>query len=213
MIARLPCFATGTPVDATTSAAAVEMLNVPAPSPPVPTTSIAPSGASTRSTRSRIADANPASSSTVSPRIRRRDEQRRELGRRRLAVHHGAHREAGLVEVEGAALDDRSPARPGRGSLIARPRRSSAMPGGREGPARGIERRGLALAGLAQEVREEVRALRRQDALGVELDALERQRDVAQAHHDLVLLAHRGDPQLSAERRGDPRTASGSARP
>jgi len=34
-------------------------------------TSIAPSGASTLSTRSRMADANPASSSTVSPRMRR----------------------------------------------------------------------------------------------------------------------------------------------
>jgi len=49
----------------------VEMLKVPEPSPPVPTTSIVPSGASTRRTRSRIAIANPASSSTVSPRIRR----------------------------------------------------------------------------------------------------------------------------------------------
>ena len=71
VIARLPCLATGTPAAAATSAAVVEMLNVPLPSPPVPTTSIAPSGASTRTTRSRIADAKPASSSTVSPRIRR----------------------------------------------------------------------------------------------------------------------------------------------
>ena len=71
VIARLPCLATGTPAAAATSAAVVEMLNVPLPSPPVPTTSIAPSGASTRVTRSRIADAKPASSSTVSPRIRR----------------------------------------------------------------------------------------------------------------------------------------------
>ena len=71
VIALLPCLATGTPAAAATSAAVVEMLNVPLPSPPVPTTSIAPSGASTRVTRSRIADAKPASSSTVSPRIRR----------------------------------------------------------------------------------------------------------------------------------------------
>ena len=71
VIARLPCFATGTPAPATTSAAVVEMLSVPLPSPPVPTTSIAPAGASTRDTRSRIAAANPASSSIVSPRIRR----------------------------------------------------------------------------------------------------------------------------------------------
>ena len=71
VIARLPCFATGMPAAATTSAAAVEMLKVPLPSPPVPTTSIVPSGASTASTRSRIASAKPASSSTVSPRMRR----------------------------------------------------------------------------------------------------------------------------------------------
>ncbi len=70
MIARLPCFATGVPAAATTSDAAVEMLNVPLPSPPVPTRSIVPGGASTLTTRSRIAPANPASSSVVSPRIR-----------------------------------------------------------------------------------------------------------------------------------------------
>ena len=34
--ARLPCFATGRPVAATTIAVAVEILNVPEPSPPVP---------------------------------------------------------------------------------------------------------------------------------------------------------------------------------
>ena len=33
---RLPCLATRTPAPATTSAAAVETLNVPPPSPPVP---------------------------------------------------------------------------------------------------------------------------------------------------------------------------------
>ena len=71
VIARLPCLATGTPLAATTSADVVEMLNVPEPSPPVPTTSIVPAGASTRTTRSRIAVAKPTSSSTVSPRIRR----------------------------------------------------------------------------------------------------------------------------------------------
>ena len=38
--ARLPCLATGTPAAATTSAAAVLMLNVPEPSPPVPQVSM-----------------------------------------------------------------------------------------------------------------------------------------------------------------------------
>ena len=70
VIARLPCFATGTPAAATMNAEVVEMLNVPEPSPPVPTMSIAPTGASTRRTRSRISEAKPASSSIVSPRMR-----------------------------------------------------------------------------------------------------------------------------------------------
>ncbi len=39
---RLPCLATGTPAAAATRAAAVEMLNVPRPSPPVPQVSTSP---------------------------------------------------------------------------------------------------------------------------------------------------------------------------
>ena len=69
-IARLPCFATGTPAPATTKAAQVEMLKVPLPSPPVPQVSMAPSGARTVSTLARMARAAPAISSTVSPRTR-----------------------------------------------------------------------------------------------------------------------------------------------
>ena len=40
LIERLPCFATGTPPAEITNAEVVEMLNVPVPSPPVPTISI-----------------------------------------------------------------------------------------------------------------------------------------------------------------------------
>ena len=43
--ARLPCLATGTPRPASTKVTAVETFNVPAWSPPVPQTSIAPGGA------------------------------------------------------------------------------------------------------------------------------------------------------------------------
>ena len=68
--ARLPCLATGTPAPATTKAARVEMLNVPAPSAPVPHRSTAPSGASTRTARARMTRAKAASSSGVSPRTR-----------------------------------------------------------------------------------------------------------------------------------------------
>src|SRR5262245_54261799 len=69
-IARLPCFATGTPAPATTKAAQVEMLKVPLPSPPVPHVSMAPAGARTAKTFARMARAAPAISSTVSPRTR-----------------------------------------------------------------------------------------------------------------------------------------------
>ena len=66
--ARLPALATGTPVAATTSATAVEMLKVPRTSPPVPQVSMAPAGASTASARERMARTKPASSPAVSPR-------------------------------------------------------------------------------------------------------------------------------------------------
>ncbi len=66
--ARLPCFATGTPQAATTRLTAVDTLSVWCPSPPVPQTSIAFSGASIGIKRARKARAAPAISSSVSPR-------------------------------------------------------------------------------------------------------------------------------------------------
>ena len=72
LAARLPCLATAAPEAAATMAAAVEMLNVPIPSPPVPTTSmIGERRGVTATTRDRIASANPAISSAVSPLARR----------------------------------------------------------------------------------------------------------------------------------------------
>src|SRR5262245_51423580 len=68
--ARLPCFATGTPLPATIKAAQVETLTDPEPSPPVPTTSMASAGACTFSILPRIAATAPVISSTVSPRTR-----------------------------------------------------------------------------------------------------------------------------------------------
>ncbi len=68
--ARLPCLATGTPQAAVINAASVEILNVPCPSPPVPTMSIAPAGAATRSIFRRSAATAPVSSATLSPRTR-----------------------------------------------------------------------------------------------------------------------------------------------
>ncbi len=68
--ARLPCLATGTPAPATTKVTAVETFSVPALSPPVPQTSIAPSGAVIAVIRLRMARTAPVSSATVSPRTR-----------------------------------------------------------------------------------------------------------------------------------------------
>src|SRR4029079_6936255 len=68
--ARLPCLATGTPAPATISAAQVETLYEPQGSPPVPTTSMASGGAATLVILSRMVEAAPVISSTVSPRTR-----------------------------------------------------------------------------------------------------------------------------------------------
>lgn len=68
---RLPCLATAAPAAAATKAAAVEMLNVLAPSPPVP--HVSTSGVRRGvilAAFSRITRAQPAISSTVSPLIR-----------------------------------------------------------------------------------------------------------------------------------------------
>jgi hypothetical protein len=65
---RLPCFATRTPAPAATNAAAVETLNERERSPPVPQVSTTiPAGAVNFVTFRRMARANPAISSTVSP--------------------------------------------------------------------------------------------------------------------------------------------------
>lgn len=69
--ARLPCLATATSQLATTIATVVEMLNVPALSPPVP--QVSSSGlrlVCIGGTRPRIASAKPAISSVVSPFMR-----------------------------------------------------------------------------------------------------------------------------------------------
>ena len=65
--ARLPCLTMGMPAAARAIADIVEMLTVPKPSPPVPTTSRERDGRSTASAWSCIASARPWISSTVAP--------------------------------------------------------------------------------------------------------------------------------------------------
>ena len=69
--ARLPCLATFSPAPAATKAAAVEMLNVSCPSPPVPTESTRSPSTLTFSENSRMTVAMPAISGVVSPFSRR----------------------------------------------------------------------------------------------------------------------------------------------
>ena len=96
LTARLPCLATGTPAAAATSAAPVEMLKVPAPSPPVPAVSstLPPSRSSARA-RARIARAPPVSSAADSPLSLQRDQEARDQRLGRLAVEDLAHHALG----------------------------------------------------------------------------------------------------------------------
>ena len=69
-IERLPCFATGIPDAAITNDAVVETLNVPVPSPPVPTMSITSVSCFTWRALLLITSAQAVISSIVSPFIR-----------------------------------------------------------------------------------------------------------------------------------------------
>ena len=69
--ARLPCLAMRTPAPAATSAAAVEMLKVLLPSPPVPTESTTVPSTRTLRENSRMTVAMPAISPVDSPLSRR----------------------------------------------------------------------------------------------------------------------------------------------
>ena len=211
MIARLPCFATGTPAAATTSEAAVEMLNVPLPSPPVPTRSIVPGGASTRTTRSRIAPAKPGQLVGGLAAHPERDEEGGQLGGGRLAVHDRAHRAARLVDRQGPAVDDRGERGPDRvahrtavpvgvaGSTVGSSLRIDG-PGvvGRLGhpavanePATSSSRAASPSPARRRKLARRCGPSGVRTDFGVELDALERQRHVAEAHDHPVLLGHR----------------------
>ena len=104
---RLPCLATRTPQAATTSAAAVEMLNVPERSPPVPQVSNTLAGGVDSGTASaRIVRAKPDELGGPLAFHRQADQQPGDLRRRRVAAHDHGHR-------------------------LRRPRRSSGLRGGR----------------------------------------------------------------------------------
>ena len=103
---RLPCFATAAPAAAVTRAAAVEMLYVFAPSPPVPTTSTrSVRDGFTRRTCSRIASAQPAISSAVSPFTRSATRKPAICACVASPAMISRHRRAGLVAREVVAVE------------------------------------------------------------------------------------------------------------
>ena len=113
--ARLPCLATGMPQPATTSAAAVDMLSVPAPSPPVPTTSIASSGAPDPRC---LGAHGPRRPGDLVHRLAAQPEghqERADLRRRGVAGHDGIERALGLFFAE--AMPVRDPAQHGLESV------------------------------------------------------------------------------------------------
>ena len=110
--ARLPCLATGTPTLATTRPVAVEMLKVPEASPPVPTVSIVPGGASIVTALARMMRAAPVISSTVSPRTRSAINNAPICDGRGVAAHDDVERRLGLAFGQARARP-----RPGRGGV------------------------------------------------------------------------------------------------
>ena len=111
------------------------------------------------------------------------DRRQRRRGRARSS---GGPARGGRRTASGAASSPAS-VRHARASRTTR----SPRPGGTPPPP-----------GEAEEVGEQVRAVGREHGLGVELDALDRQRPVAQAHDHAVLGARRGHVQVGGQRRG-----------
>src|SRR5262245_18044966 len=178
---RFPCFATGTPAAATTRPAAVEMLKVEAPSPPVPQVSIAPGGTpGMGSAAARSARAAAVSSSIVSPFVR--------SATRKAAIC------AGVASPASTALI----AWPISGSVRSWPSTTRAMASrsvrsGSSGSSGGRRSRGQA----RQEIAEQLLSRERQDRLGVELDALDEQLPVAHSHDRLAVAV--GGPRRALE--------------
>src|SRR6185436_19291870 len=182
---RLPCFATWTPPAAATRAAAVEMLNVPRPSPPVPQVSTTPARPWRMWTeRRRMAAAAPAISGTDSPFIR------------------SATRSAALI----GSLTRPSMSCPNRSSVSSRVRCSPAArrqsasfaPFASATGHRLLRCRRLQtmLPAHLEEVGEQVAAGAGQHRLGMELHAPIREQGVMHAHEDAVVRGPGHGPQL-----------------
>src|SRR5947209_4486412 len=172
---RLPCLATGAPAAAATWAAAVEMLTVPRPSPPVPQVSTSPCRWwGMGMARRRMAAAAPEISATASPFMRR-------------ATSSAAFR---------VSLTCPSMSWPKSSSVSSRVRWSPAV------TRTSAVRASMAIAGLpaeVQEVGEQPWARAGEHRLGVELHAPVGELAVAQAHEGVVV---RPGQRLQLRRQG-----------
>src|SRR3712207_1233104 len=179
--ARLPCLAIVTPAPRATKVAAVETLMVPFASPPVPQVSTTPSGASTLAAKRRIARAKPTISKTDSPRTLN-------------AVKSAAVAAGGTVP-----------------SMMVSSARS-ASPSVRVSPAAALRSvsRSIRVSSEVQEVLQQLAPAAGEDALGVELDALDREVAMPDAH-DRTVLGSRGDNEALRHRVGldDERVVAG----
>src|SRR4051794_26866799 len=155
---RLPCLATAHPWPAAIRAAVVDTLNVGLP-PPVPAVSIRSSRpASTGVANARMVVARPTSSSIVSP-----------LVRSAIRMPEVSTSEALPAMISASTAAVCSALRSWRWASAS----SAAV------------RIGL---GIGQEVAQQVLAVRRQDGLGMELDADRGERPVAHGHQDAAAV-------------------------
>src|SRR5580658_7008887 len=188
--ARLPCLATGTPNAATTNVTAEDTFKVPAPSPPVPQTSMAPSGASIAVMRARMARTAPVISGTVSPRTR--------IAMSNAPICAGvASPDMMMVNAASASSAD-SVSPPASLPMVGF--RSCDMPrwtgsGGASGR--------VGEAGNGEEVGQDPMAVLAGDAFGMELDAVDRIVTVMHGHDQPVVCPGGGDQTFRQRISGD----------
>src|SRR3954471_10544988 len=175
---RLPCLATGTPQPATTKAVAVDTLSVARPSPPVPHTSMVPSGARTVVIAARIARTAPVISATEGGRI---------ASAVRNAAIRGSLTSPRMIASKAPAASSAERSSPTATRLSASPKLDVLMPGARE------------IVGNLEKILQQGVTIFRGDAFRMELHAMDGVRLVHDAH-DHAIIRSRG--HIKARRQG-----------
>src|SRR6266550_3307847 len=176
--ARFPCFATRPPAAATTSELTVEMLKLFERSPPVPTMSIASPVTVTLTATSRSAVANPAISSTLSPRV---------CNAARSAPSCAGVASPAITEAMAERASSRVSVRPP--ATIPRASRASTEVLQHAHAVRGHHRLGMELHGLE---RERAMAKRHHDAVVASRGDHELRRKAALIDHQRVIASRLG---------------------